>query len=124
MDALELLHRKKEWVDPKMRDAILLFHALKKKRPLASKACLGDFMLEDDEDDEKPEALKRKLSTARRMFLGLAIVKLGHNPRLHFNSTPKVIAGLLKDCGLGCHEDTVRRHLKAAEEEHWVDPGA
>ena len=69
MDALELLHHKKEWIDPKIREAVLQFHAPKKKqRPLASNARLGDFMLEDDEDDEKPEALKRKLSTARKIL--------------------------------------------------------
>lgn len=126
MDALDLLHRKEEWVHPKMQEAVLHFHAPKRrKRAGTAKPRLGDFMLEDDdEDDERPEALKRKLSTVRRILLGVVIVKLGHNPRLHFNSTPKVIAGLLKDCGLGCHEDTVRRHLKAAKEEHWFDPGA
>lgn len=124
MEALELLHRRKEWVDPKMLQAILHFHAPKpNKHRKGSKASLGDYMLDDD-DDEQPEALKRKLSTLRKILLGIAIEKFAYFPRKHFNTSAKVIEGVLKKHGINCTDETIGRHLKAAVEEHWVDPGA
>jgi hypothetical protein len=126
LDAVQLMTRTEEWVQREMLEAVLNFHETKTQPSRRRSGLrLGDLLpdhFDDDDDDERPEALKRKLSTARKIILGFSMGKLGHKPGLFRNSTSKVLADIMENVGLPCDEDTIRRHLKAAKDEHWVDP--
>lgn len=126
LDAVQLMTRAEEWVERDMLVAVLHFHETKKRSSRQRSGLrLGDLLPDNfdfDDDDEQPEALKRKLSTARKIILGFSMGKLGHKPGQYRNSTSKVLAGIMEKVGLPCDEDTIRRHLNAAKEEHWIDP--
>lgn len=128
LEALLVLQRLGQWIDPRMLQAVQSYQPPSKTRRIKMpKASLGDFMdashgryaLESDE----PEAATKRILTLLKYLLAMAIDKYGYVPNRHGNPSAGRIVLAMEKIGLKGDDGTVSSYLKWAVEEHWTEPG-
>lgn len=127
LEAMQLLHRLEQWIDPNMLNAVQSYHRPPKtNRVKIPKGSLGDFMddlrsLEALESDE-PEAATKRILTLLKYLLAMAVEKYGFVPSRYGNPTAGRIVAALEKIRLKGDDGTVSSYLKMAVEAHWTEP--